>query len=156
MTRTVLLVSALALAAGCKKKIDSAKGEKLLGEKLAAAGYKLNVTCPKDVEIKKDAKFSCDAKGDDGEFSIEVTMTDDEGNVTWKPPLGLIDTKEMIEQVHKQKPDVKVECAKRLVVLTKKGETSSCAASEGTNKGKVVMTLDDPDKGAWGWKLQTE
>jgi hypothetical protein len=45
----------------------------------------ITVDCPDDVEIEEGNDFECTAKDDQGnERSVDVTQTDDEGNVEWK------------------------------------------------------------------------
>ncbi|MCW5801422.1 MAG: DUF4333 domain-containing protein [Deltaproteobacteria bacterium] len=155
MLRTALVAVVLATVAltGCKKQIDAAKGEKLLSEPIDKAGFKVKVTCPKDIEIKEGGTFDCEATGEDGTFKINVTMKDDEGNVTsrWEP--GVLDTKDAIEQAKAKVPDVKITCPKRIIVLKNKGDTSTCEAATATEKGQLTITMDDPEKGAWSWKL---
>jgi hypothetical protein len=42
------------------------------------------VTCPDEVKIEKDAVFTCTAELEGDSVDVQVTQTDDEGNVTWE------------------------------------------------------------------------
>ncbi len=42
------------------------------------------VTCPDDVPIEKDNVFNCTATLDGESADIQVTQTDDQGNVSWE------------------------------------------------------------------------
>jgi hypothetical protein len=150
MFRTAL-VAGLALAAGCTKKIDSGKAERLLVERL---GGKVKVTCPTDIPIKKGTKFTCqvaqEAK-DEPPFTVEVTMDDDEGNVTWSlQPIGMFDGVRDVEAFSTAQK-AKVKCAKRFTLMKTKGETLTCDATvgekESEQKKKLLVTFaNEPGK----------
>ena len=42
------------------------------------------VTCPDPVPIEQGNVFTCSAELDGDSIDVEVTQTDDQGNVTWK------------------------------------------------------------------------
>jgi hypothetical protein len=87
-TRTLVVVCCLAaFAAGCSKTLDSTGVESqvkaAIEDRLGQTG--MTVDCPDDVEVKAGATFTCTATGPSGTTAtVEVTQTDDKGNLTWK------------------------------------------------------------------------
>ena len=80
------LAASLVLAACGTETLDNADLESQLTEQLSAdAGVdpaQVSVSCPEDVEIEQGGEFECTLTAPDGdEVRVEVTMTDDEGNV---------------------------------------------------------------------------
>lgn len=90
MAKNVSMVLAgLALvlgATGCKAKLDTEKGEKVILQ--ALKDQKVEVTslsCPRDVELKVQTTFDCTGKMADGkDYTVSVTITDADGNVKWR------------------------------------------------------------------------
>ena len=85
----VVLLASLALVGGCTRtKTLDANGleEKLrtqVEQKVGAQG--ITVDCPDDEPAQAGATFQCTATSAAGKtLTIEVTQTDDQGNVTWK------------------------------------------------------------------------
>jgi Domain of unknown function (DUF4333) len=80
------LVASMAFAACGTETLDNADLESQLTEQLSAdAGVdpaQVSVSCPEDVEIEQGGEFECTLTAPNGdEVRVEVTMTDDEGNV---------------------------------------------------------------------------
>jgi ornithine carbamoyltransferase len=51
----------------------------------AQVGGEWTVTCPDDIPMEKDLTANCEATSADGQSTmINVTQTDDQGNVTWE------------------------------------------------------------------------
>lgn len=44
----------------------------------------VDVSCPKEVEIKAQSTFQCSVKGDNDSGTVDVTQKDDQGNISWK------------------------------------------------------------------------
>lgn len=65
--------------------IDVAKLESTVAAELATqVGGEWTVTCPDDIPMEKDLTANCEATSADGQSTmIDVTQTDDQGNVTW-------------------------------------------------------------------------
>jgi translation initiation factor IF-1 len=87
--RVVVLFASLALVGGCTrtKTLDANGLEEMLRAKieqqLGTQGF--SVDCPDDEPAKAGATFQCSATSAAGKtLTIEVTQTDDQGNVTWK------------------------------------------------------------------------
>jgi hypothetical protein len=89
-SRIVRTVGALALvvaAAACSKSLDATELEGSLKDQLETQldVTGLTVDCPDDIEAKAGDTFRCTATGSDGsEATIEVTQSDDQGNLTWE------------------------------------------------------------------------
>jgi hypothetical protein len=99
VTRTLSLVTAAAgvlLLAGCSASVstsntlDNAKLQDEIKSGIERQIPKADVTsvsCPDDVEIKKGGTFTCTVAASGGSTgTVDVTMTDDEGNVHWTLP----------------------------------------------------------------------
>ena len=85
----VILLASLALAGGCTrtKTLDANGLEQTLGPKIEQQldTHGITVDCPDDEPAKAGATFQCTATSAAGKtLTIEVTQTDDRGNVTWK------------------------------------------------------------------------
>jgi translation initiation factor IF-1 len=85
----VVLLASLALVGGCSRTttLDANGLEEKLGtqveKQLGTQG--ITVHCPDDEPVKAGATFQCTATSAAGKtLTIEVTQTDDHGNVTWK------------------------------------------------------------------------
>jgi hypothetical protein len=82
--RVVALSALVLLAAGCTRVLDKGGLEAQLAADLQASGPALTVRCPDGVKAQVGATFQCTATDPDGSsFTITVTQTDDQGNVTW-------------------------------------------------------------------------
>jgi hypothetical protein len=88
----LLLVLPALIAVGCAKKIDTSKAERSIKaglESKTSDGLRIaSVTCPKDVEVKKGATFTCTVKGKNHQTArVTVVQHDDKGNVTYSGDL---------------------------------------------------------------------
>ena len=85
--RTVGMLALALAAVACSKTLDMTELEGSLKDQLETQldVTGLTVDCPDDVEAKAGDTFRCTATGTDGsEVTIEVTQTDDQGNLTWE------------------------------------------------------------------------
>ena len=86
--RILLIACAVtALAACSSSSLDMTKLETTLATELQSQldlSAAPTVTCPEDVPIEKDNVFNCTAALDGETADIEVTQTDDQGNVSWE------------------------------------------------------------------------
>ncbi len=66
--------------------LDTDRAEQVIAEGiLEQTDTEVTVQCPDDVPIEQDNTFDCTARDSDGtESTVEVTQTDDEGNIQWK------------------------------------------------------------------------
>jgi hypothetical protein len=89
-SRTVRLAAFAVLAiaaAACTKTLDTDGLETELTTQIEAqTGSTITaVDCPADVEVETGGTFECTAEEDSGAtFTIQVTQTDDQGNVEWE------------------------------------------------------------------------
>ena len=57
----------------------------MAAELAAQVGGEWTVQCPDDIPMEKDLTANCEATSADGQSTmINVTQTDDQGNVTWE------------------------------------------------------------------------
>src|SRR5690349_16285115 len=71
-----------------------------------------SASCPKDVKLAVNTTFQCQVKIDQSDpFSVDVQQKDDQGNVHWKTPRGLVSLTQVereIEQGVEKQLGVKV------------------------------------------------
>jgi hypothetical protein len=85
--RSVGVAALVLAAAACAKTLDTTELEGSLKDQLETQldVTGLSVECPDDIEAEAGATFVCTATGTDGSTAtIEVTQSDDEGNLTWE------------------------------------------------------------------------
>jgi Domain of unknown function (DUF4333) len=85
----VVLLASLALVGGCTrtKTLDAQQLDQRIAidmkDNLDMHGF--TVSCPDDVPAEAGRTFGCNARNPEGTtVAIEVTQTDDKGNVTYK------------------------------------------------------------------------
>jgi Domain of unknown function (DUF4333) len=85
----VVLLASLALVGGCTrtKTLDAAQLDQKIAidmkDNLDMHGF--TVSCPDDVLAEAGRTFGCNARNPEGTtVAIEVTQTDDKGNITYK------------------------------------------------------------------------
>ncbi len=88
LLRLLPVVLCIALVAGCgTQTIDmgEAEGEIASGIEAQTDAKDVEVACPDDIEVEKDATFECEATAPGGlQETVTVTQLDDEGNLDWK------------------------------------------------------------------------
>ena len=86
--RVVVLFASLALVGCTRAKTLDANGlEEMLRAKIEQqlGAHGITVDCPDDEPAAAGATFQCTATSADGKtITVEVTQTDDQGNVTYK------------------------------------------------------------------------
>ncbi len=85
----VVLLTSVALVGGCSrtKTLDANDLEETLRSKIEQqlGAHGITVDCPDDEPAAAGATFQCTATSADGKtITVEVTQTDDQGNVTYK------------------------------------------------------------------------
>lgn len=83
----IIACAALTLAACSSGGLDMTKLETTIATELQSQldlSAEPTVTCPEDVPIEKDNVFNCTATLDGESADIQVTQTDDQGNVKWE------------------------------------------------------------------------
>lgn len=130
-----LALGACSFHASCGgKKLDTKKGETAIGKMLedASGGLHAKVTCPTDVELKKDVVCECTTEMEGVPGRVKVTQTDDDGNVHFDMVEGYVfgaKLEQLIVDRLKQQTGVdgKVECGDR-VRASKPDSTFRCTA----------------------------
>jgi hypothetical protein len=88
MRRARYLAVTAVLIAGCgESTLDTAEleSEIVAGIEKQTATRDAKADCPDDVELKKDDVFTCEVTAPGGvKAPVEVTQTDDDGNVRWR------------------------------------------------------------------------
>ena len=91
MRRNLIRMTAVAIlltAVACNKQVlDTAHLQATLQQQLEAqlGARGITVTCPSDVKVMAGATFKCDvAVPSSGTLTIDVTQTDDKGDVTYQ------------------------------------------------------------------------
>jgi hypothetical protein len=84
----VVALGALAITtAACSRTLDTdGLEERLIGQvERETASAITSVSCPADVRVETGGTFECTAEEASGaSFTLEVTQTDDRGNVEWE------------------------------------------------------------------------
>jgi uncharacterized protein DUF4333 len=81
--RTIVVACSLIGTFACTKTLDSAGLEEQIVAQLEQKGgpQVSSVSCPDGVKVETGSTFTCTATGDGTTWTIEVTQTDDKGNV---------------------------------------------------------------------------
>lgn len=81
-----LAAAGILLLTGCSTSIDVDAIESSVAADLAAqVGGEWTVQCPDDIPLEQGLTANCGATSADGQSTmINVTQTDDQGNITWE------------------------------------------------------------------------
>jgi hypothetical protein len=135
-------------------KIQHAKVEQSIRDKLATKGLALTtLTCP-DRPIKKGDTFDCNGTDSDGQaLTFHVEQTDEKGAVDWKLDGMIINKAKIGDSIEKTVgAAADVRCPEKTVVM-KVGESFTCDVHVGSQVKKVDLTLTN-DKGDVTWKIK--
>lgn len=83
-SRLVAAITAIALiGVACTSTLDTDGLEEQIVSLMEERGGPTvtQVTCPQDIEVEAGATFECTATGEGVEWVVQVTQTDDRGNV---------------------------------------------------------------------------
>lgn len=114
------------------------------------------VTCPKDIKMKKGAKFECSAVDpEDHKVKVFATQTDGEGDFDWEIA-ALFDNEEVVEVVTeglKEEIDVDfdVTCPKDIEI--RKGDTFDCTAIDPDDYEVIVRSTQTDADGTFDWEI---
>lgn len=117
-----------------------------------------SVSCPKDIKREANTTFQCQAKTDKNEsITIDVTQTDDKGNISWKTPTGLVSLvkieQEIQQGIAKQlQVKTKVNCGGSVKVV-RSGETFECQVTDDAGKTHTAKVTAKDDNGRVSWKI---
>lgn len=146
--RAAVVVAGLAgllVLAACSGTLDTDKLEQQAKTAIARdVGVPVvSVACPKGVEAKEGATFTCEATAADGsKATVRVVQTDGEGNV--RISAQLVNIPSIEDELAKQiSGDAKVDCPDSLIVA-RKGESFTCDAADGDGKtGRIRVTFEN-------------
>jgi hypothetical protein len=151
-----ITTAGILLLTGCSSALDGAKLQDEISSGLATqVGGEWTVTCPESEPLKTGATFTCTATDADGAAqTINVTQTDDQGNVTWELPASDLDletlksgvTAELTKQVG---GEWTLTCPESVPI--ENGGTFTCTATEagGTTQDITVTQTDDQGNVTW-------
>lgn len=110
-----------------------------------------SVKCPQDVESKPGRQFACKIYALDGKIlNTQVTLKDDQGDISWSVKAGLVNLgviEENIEKTFKAErlSKVKASCDGKFKIAYQ-GDTFECDVQEGNDdQGKVMVKVTDQD-----------
>lgn len=155
LRHALLVLGPLVLITGCSGSVsvgNTLDAEKLESEVSKAvrvqAGVPVkSVECPTGVKYEKGGNFECAVTAKDGTTgNVQVTQTDDKGNVHFNAPFIHIDEAEaaIVEQIKKQvkdADDATVDCPD--IVVVKSGAPFECSGSTGGKSFTVDATQTD-------------
>jgi hypothetical protein len=86
IVRWITVLTLVFGAAACTRSLNKASLESSLKTQLEAkTGVTgVTVTCPDDIKAETGATFTCTAEAQGETVTVQVTQTDDQGNVTFK------------------------------------------------------------------------
>lgn len=151
----VLVILPVLLLAGCSgDDYDVETAEREIGRFVDRTYEGIEtgeVTCPDDVDAEEGTTFDCVAEVDDQELTIEVTMTDDEGNATFEATQAVLDLTRAEEAMSSDigaqiGATVEVSCGERDFLVKDPGDTFECTATDDDgNSVTLVATVTDAE-----------
>ena len=84
--RWIALLTLALGAASCSRSLDKTSLESSIETQLESKGgiSDVTVTCPGDIKAQAGGTFTCTAAAQGETVTLQVTQTDDQGNVTFK------------------------------------------------------------------------
>ena len=161
----LLLAVALIAASGCRATIDMDKAGRSISEGitqqmgLAVAA----VTCPAESRpLKAGDVFECTAKArDGGNLIVEVTQTDDQGNVSWTVVRSenLYDMEAAAATIRQgiagqTGVEATVSCGASRWRTGKPGDTFACEAEDDAGEVQAVVVTVTDAAGGISWTLR--
>lgn len=150
----------LALAACGPGKLDMEKIKSSIQSGVSSQmGLKVNtVTCPAEMEAKAGGSFSCTVTTSDltEDLSVEVTQSDDKGNISWKSKYEVAPSERVEEEVATSlltKNNVAADISCPAKILVKKGYKFECKAEDASGDRATVKVEVTSDDGDIEWKL---
>jgi hypothetical protein len=162
---SLILAVALLATFGCGATIDMDKAGASISEGITQQMSLpvASVACPSESRpLKAGDVFECTARAKDGgNLIVQVTQTDDQGNVNWTVVRSenLYDMEAAAATIQEgiaeqTGVEATVTCGASRWRTGKPGDTFACEAEDGDGEIQgVVVTVED-DAGAIGWKLR--
>ncbi|MCX6434067.1 MAG: DUF4333 domain-containing protein [Actinobacteria bacterium] len=125
-----------------------------LGEQI---GGTWTVVCPEAEPLKTGATFTCTATDSSGVAqTVNVTQSDDQGNITWEIPATDLDTLTLesgvTDELAKQVGGTwTVVCPKGIAI--ENGATFTCDATSADGQTETVNVTQTDDQGNVTWEL---
>ena len=140
------------ISVGNARALDSTKLEKAIRKEVEA---KLpirigTVSCPNEVKIAEGDVFACLVEIDNQQLEIEVTQTDDDGNVDFEAVEAVLDVGQATDFVEDYATKqagraTSANCGESRVLILEPGRTFMCNVTDGTNTGTATVTVKDVD-----------
>lgn len=80
----IVAASGVVVACGAQTLDGASVEEQVLAELQAAGSPVTAVSCPERVDVQAGGTFTCTGTTDEGEWTIEVTQTDDAGSLSFE------------------------------------------------------------------------
>lgn len=112
------------------------------------------VSCPADIKLEAEETFDCEVSTTDGSFALGVTMTDDQGNLTFKSKgiVSLVLIEESLTKAVKEQAqvDATVDCGSAdssLYFFKEIGETFECEVTNTASGESQPATITIQSEG---------
>lgn len=160
MKRLVALAT-VALAAsvlvGCSSTIDVSSLEEQVQKGMAEQlGGEWTVQCPDSMEVKAGLTANCEATSTDGTTEqVNITQTDDQGNVTWEVPSTDLDVDKLeaslqTEIAAQAGGEWTVQCPDSIPL--QKDLTANCEATNADGQSVMINVTQTDDQGSVSWE----
>lgn len=156
-TRVIFVTAVAVLLAACTAALKAVDLNKEISAELQSKfDVEAVVECPDDIEAKKGGSFACTARDEkDNSLSVQVTQSDDQGNVEWSMDtfnLPVIEEELAPEVSRSVDVQVTIECP-RILVSSDVGSSLDCSVTD-ENGGEGILRVTSVDgKGNFDWKL---
>jgi Domain of unknown function (DUF4333) len=151
-----LVAAGVLLLAGCSTSIDVDTLEQSVQTGLAEQlGGEWTVQCPDSMEVQAGLTTNCMATSAEGEaVDVNVTQTDDQGNVTWEVPATGIDVAAVESSVAADLAaqvggEWTVQCPDDIPL--EKGLTANCSATSADGQSTMIDVTQTDDQGNVTW-----
>jgi hypothetical protein len=145
------------LLSGCSSSIDVASLETTVQDGLAEqVGGTWTVECPDSMEVQAGLTTNCGATNAEGEsIEVNITQTDDQGNVTWEVPATGLDVATLESSIAADIAaqvggEWTVECPDDIPL--EQGLTANCAATNADGETTMINITQTDDQGNVDWE----
>jgi len=145
------------LLTGCSTSIDIDTLEQSVQTGLSEqVGGEWTVQCPDSMEVQAGLTTNCLATNAEGEsIDVNVTQTDDQGNVTWEVPATGIDVDAIESSVAADLGaqvggEWTVQCPDDIPL--EQGLTANCSATSADGQSTMINVTQTDDQGNVSWE----
>ncbi|OLP17577.1 hypothetical protein BST81_14710 [Leptolyngbya sp. 'hensonii'] len=156
-----LLALSSALLVSCAQKVDIDQLQKTIQTGITQqTGIAVDsVGCPQeDRKLAERDTFNCNVNTQGGPLTVQVTLVDNQGKVTWKVTQGLVSLTLAEEKVQaaigkRVGIQVMVDCGskKGSSRVAHKGDVFECSVTDGKQTLPIKVTMQD-DQGGFAWE----